>query len=131
MIYLVPYAMDVGFSPYKASALATFGGIGNLLGNAIYPLVTRRLSVTKALYISTFASFVALAANPLFSDTYTNYIGLSIITGAFGCGRGVSILCAYQIVKETTDEESRTNSIMWVCFAYSIGSVTTGFLSGE
>ncbi len=132
LIYLVPYAMDVGFSPYKSSALGTFGGIGNLLGNAIYPLVTHRLSVTKAVYISTSVSFIALAANPLFSDTvFANYIGLSIATVAFGSGRGVSVLCVYQIVTETTDEESRTNSIMWINVAYSVGSVTTGFLSGE
>ena len=132
LIYLVPYAMDVGFTPYKATALATFGGIGNFLGNAIYPLATRRLSANEVLYISTLVSCITLTANPLFSDTIIrNYTGLSITTAAFGCGRGVSILCAYQIVKEITDEESRTNSIVWVCVTYSAGAVTTGFLSGE
>ncbi len=131
-IYLVPYGMDVGFAPYKASALATFGGIGTVIGNSLYPLVTRRLSATKALYISTFVSFISLAANPLFSDVVTtNYIGLSIATVGFGCGRGISVLCVYQIVKEITDEESRTNSIMWINVTYSTGAISTGFLSGE
>ncbi len=132
LIYLVPYAMDVGFTPYKATALATFGGIGTLLGNAIFPWVTRRLSANKALYISTSVNCITLAANPLFSDILvTNYIGLSIATVAYGCGRGVSVPCVYQLAKEITDDESRTNSIMWINAAYSSGSIMTGFLSGK
>ncbi|XP_072025016.1 monocarboxylate transporter 11-like [Amphiura filiformis] len=33
LIYLVPHAENLGFSPYASSALATFGGIGNIIGS--------------------------------------------------------------------------------------------------
>ncbi len=67
VIYLVPYAMDVGFTPYKATALATFGGIGNLLGCAIYPLAIRRLSATTTLYnYFHFSHFYCTCSKPSF-----------------------------------------------------------------
>ncbi|XP_072020649.1 monocarboxylate transporter 6-like [Amphiura filiformis] len=129
LIYLVPYAMDTGFNPYKAASLATFGGVGNLLGNIIFPFAIRRFSINQTLYCSTFVSFVSLALNPLFS-TFKSYIGLIVSTAAFGCGRGIAVLCSYQIIKENTEEEKMTNAIMWICVSYSFGAIASGFLSG-
>jgi len=40
LIYLVPYAVEKEVNPYKAAALATFGGTGNLIGNGLFPLIT-------------------------------------------------------------------------------------------
>ena len=39
MMYLVPQARNVGFEPYDAAMLATVGGIGFVVGTAIFAIL--------------------------------------------------------------------------------------------
>ena len=44
LIYLVPHALEIGFSSTASSALATCGGIGNLVANILYPIIRLKFS---------------------------------------------------------------------------------------
>lgn len=129
LIYLVPYAMDIGFYPYKASSLATFGGVGQLLGNFVFPFAIRLLNSRHILYLSSFVLFVALMVAPLASALYS-YTGLLFSSLAFGVGRGVGVLAFYQDCKKTLDHSQMTNAVMWFHVFYSIGAIFSGFFSG-
>ena len=129
LIYLVPFAMDVGLSSYRAVSLSSYGGFGNLVGNTLYPLLTRRYSSNQIMLFSTFITFFALLVYPLFS-TFDSYTGLTFVSVVFGCGRGVAIVCLFQIIKDYVEGVQATNAVMWVCVSYSIGAILSGFLSG-
>ena len=130
LIYLVPYGLEVGLEPYKASSLATFGGMGQLLGNLIFPFVIRTLNSRHVLYLSTLLSFLALMGDPLASAFYS-YTGLISSSFAFGHGRGIAVLAFYHDCKETIDPSQMTNAVMWFHVFYSIGAILSGFLSGK
>ena len=129
LIYLVPFAKDIGFPSYKAVSLASYGGVGNLLGNILYPLLTRRFSANQILFSSTFINVLAVLAHPLCSK-FASYIGLVLASIVLGCARAVGTLCLYQLIKEGIEEDQRINAIMWTYVAHSIGSIISGFLSG-
>ena len=129
LIYLVPFAVDVGLPSYKAVSLSSYGGFGNLFGNLLYPLLSGRFSSNQILFFFTFNGFLALLVYPFFSAS-NSYIGLVFASIVFGCARGVAVVCAYQIIKKRVDEDQATNSVMWINFSHSIGSILSGFLSG-
>ena len=129
LIYLVPFAVDLELPSYKAVSLSSYGGVGNLLGNILYPLFTRRFSSNQIMLFFTFISFLALLVYPLFS-AFDSYIGLVFASIAFGFARGVGMLCLYQIIKEGVEGDRATNAVMWTCVAFSIGAIFSGFLSG-
>ena len=66
LIYLVPFAMDVGLPSCKAVSLSSYGGVGNLLGNKLKPLLTRRFSSNQIMLFFTFICFLAFLVYPLF-----------------------------------------------------------------
>ena len=129
LVYLVPFAVDIGFPSYKAASLSTYGGIGNLLGNLIYLLLARKFSSNQSLICSTIIGSVALAFFPLFS-TVDSYVGLLFASIVFGFMRGVAILSLFQIVRDGSGDGQTTNAVMWTFMSYSVGSVFSGFLSG-
>ena len=130
LIYFVPHGEDVGFSPYEASFLATGGGIGNLIGALIFPLAGKFLSGKNILYLSTLITCLSLGLDPIMAELQS-YVGLMI--SSFGVNFGFAVTdCA--IFKETVaevKEDDVSNAINWLFVGYSIGSVTTGFLSGK
>ena len=129
LIYLVPFAVDVGLPSYKAVSLSSYGGFGNLLGNVLYPLLTGRFSNNQILFFFTFNGFLALLVYPLFS-AFDSYIGLVFASIVFGCARGVTVVCSYQLIKDGVEKDQATNATMWIYFSHSIGSILSGFLSG-
>ena len=129
LIYLVPFAMDVGLPSYKAVSLSSYGGVGNLLGNILYPLLTRRFSSNQIILFFSVISFLTLLVYPLFS-AFDSYIGLVFVSIVFGCARGVTVVCSYQLIKEGVEKDQATNAVMWICVSHSIGAILSGFLSG-
>ena len=129
LIYLVPFAMDVGFPSYKAVSLASYGGVGNLLGNILYPLLTRLISTNQILFSFTFVNVTAVMFHPLCSKI-DSYIGLVLASIVLGCARAMAVLCSYQLIKNGIKEDRRINAIMWIYVAHSTGSILSGFLSG-
>ena len=129
LIYLVPFAVDVGLPSYRAVSLSSRGGVGNLLGNILYPLLTRQFFSNQILVFSTFLSFFALLVYPAFSK-FDSYIGLVSASIVFGCARGLSLLCMYQIIKEGVEGDRATNAVMWTLVTFSFGAISSGFLSG-
>ena len=129
LIYLVPFAVDVGLPSYKAVSLSSYGGFGNLLGNILYPLLTKRFSSNQIILFFSVISFLAILVYPPFS-VFDSYIGLVFASIIFGCARGVATLCMYQITKEGVEGDRATNAVTWLCVSHSIGAILSGFLSG-
>ena len=130
LIYLVPFAVTLEIPPYEAASLATFGGVGQLFGTLIFPLLTRKFSNTNILYLTSLLMCLALMLNPLFSILHS-YVGLICSAVGFGLGRGSGLLANLQIAKENSAESDKmTNVFTWLNVAYSVGSISSGFLSG-
>ena len=131
LIYLVPFAVTLEIPPYEAASLATFGGVGQLFGTMIFPLLTRQLSNANILYLTSLLMCFALLLNPLFSILHS-YAGLICSAVGFGLGRGSGLLANLQIAKENSAKSDKmTNVFTWLNVAYSVGSISSGFLSGK
>ena len=129
LIYIVPFAVNIGLPSYQAAFLGTCGGIGTLLGNIVFPFMNRRFSSGHILYLTAVTCCLSLASNPLFAS-FHSYIGLVFSSAAFGLGR-TGVLTGFQIVKENIDADHLTNAYMYLTMAYSVGAILSGFLSGK
>ena len=130
LIYLVPHAEDLGFSPYVASALATAGGVGNLAGCCAFPLLAKVLSAKSMLFMFHFIAFVSLGLDPIFS-IQPFYFGLMSSAFMLNFAHGV-FGCAYiKECKNIVDESRLHGFTNWSYVAYGIGSILSGFISGK
>ena len=130
LIYLVPHAEDLGFSPYTASTLATAGGFGLLMGSFAFPLLAKVLSSKSMIFIFHFIAFVALAIDPLFSIG-PFYFGL--ISDSFVLNFAhTAYVCAFNKESVRIVPESRVHSFFNLTYVpYGIGSILSGFTSGK
>ncbi|XP_072025020.1 uncharacterized protein [Amphiura filiformis] len=130
LIYLVPHAEDLGFSPYASSAIATLGGIGSVVGSCIFPLFTKVFSTEVIIIVANILVFFSFAVDPIFSALYT-YFGLTL--ASFGVNFGMA-LCGCCICKELSSvvtEDVYTTALNWIYVGYALGSLCSGFLSGK
>ena len=129
LIYLVPHAEDLGFSPYSASALATAGGVGNLVGSCAFPVLSKVLSSKNMIYIFHFLASLSLAIDPIFSlGPY--YIGLMASSFLLNFANGVWGCAFNKLCAEVFPESRYHGSLNWAFFNYGIGSLISGFISG-
>ena len=129
LIYLVPHAKDLGFSPYAASALATSGGVGNLVGSCAFPIVSKVFSSKRMIYIFHLLASVSLAIDPIFSlGPY--YTGLMASSFLLNFANGVWNCAINKVCAEVLPKSSYHSSLNWAFFNYGIASVISGFISG-
>ncbi|XP_072027746.1 monocarboxylate transporter 13-like [Amphiura filiformis] len=129
LIYVVPHALELGFTPYKASIVATAGGIANLLGNSLYPFLATFLSNKALLYISICFIAVSYLLDPV-ASSYPSYIGLILCAIAFGVGTGLKSNTIYAMFNDAIDEEQLINAVGMGCAMYGLMSVISGFVCG-
>ena len=129
LIYLVPYAEDLGFSPYAASALATAGGVGNLAGSCVFPILSKVLSSKGMIYIFELLASVSLAIDPILSlGPY--YTGLMASSFLLNFANGIWNCAFNKVCAEVLPESSYYSSLNWAFFNYGIASLMSGFISG-
>lgn len=130
LIFLVPHALDVGFTPYNATAVATAGGVGNTVGNCVYPLLCKVMSNKAILYTSVCVLAASLALDPVASSFYS-YAGMVACSFVYGFARGVMVTTWYVMVNDVVDNEAQmVNALGWSFGAYGVMSLLGGFLSG-
>ena len=130
LIYVVPHALDIGLSPYKASTVATVGGIGSLVGNLAYPLLCKIVSNTVLLYLSISAMSAALALDAMASLQHS-YAGMVACSFMYSLARGVQVTAWTVALNDVVDNEARmVNAIGWSFGAYGFMSILGGSVSG-
>ena len=128
-IYLVPHALDIGYRSYDAALLSTVGGLGHLVGCAIFPLVAKVLSNKQIMYGTTILSSVALLLDPM-SAVYHSYAGLMVSCVTVGICRAIIFVVLFKIINEEIHNDIKTTVISWIYFFECCGSLLSGFLSG-
>ncbi|XP_072025018.1 monocarboxylate transporter 13-like [Amphiura filiformis] len=129
LIYLVPHAEDLGFSPYASSAIATFGGIGSLIGSCIFPLLTNVLSTKVLIIMANILVFFSLAVDPIFSALHT-YFGLTLASFGVNVGNALWGCCVCKEMSTVVTKDVYTTALNWTYVGYALGSLCSGFLSG-
>ena len=130
LIYLVPHAEDLGFLPYTATALATIGGVGNIIGSCVFPLVATKISTKSLLYISNLLVFLSLVIDPVLSLKRT-YAGLVVASFIMNVGEAMGACALLQELYKVVDLASFTSASNYLWVSYSFGSLCSGFLSGR
>ena len=130
LIYVVPHALDVGFTPPMASLVATVGGIGSLVGSGLFPTLGRIMSNKAQLYLSICVMSTSLAADVV-AISLVSYFGMITCSAVYGAARGTLITAMYAVVNDTTEEEKVINAIGWFFAAYGLTSILGGFLCGK
>ena len=129
LIYLVPHAEDLGFSPYAATALATVGGFGNLVGSCVFPLAVTIISNKSLIYISNLLVFLSLVIDPVLS-LKRSYVGLVVASFMMNVGEALDGCSMFKEVYTVVDRASLTSASNFMFVSFSLGAICSGFLSG-
>ncbi|XP_072027999.1 monocarboxylate transporter 12-like [Amphiura filiformis] len=129
LIYIVPHALDLGFSPYEASMVATLGGIGNLVGNCLLPLLGKLLSNQVQLYSSVTVISCSFVLDYV-ASYFFSYFGVVTCSIIYGLARGIMTSSCYAILVDVLDENQMINAIGWLYAGYGFSSLLSGFVCG-
>ncbi|XP_072027312.1 monocarboxylate transporter 12-like [Amphiura filiformis] len=129
LIYFVPHCEEVGFTLFESSLLATVGGVGNLLGCIVFPVAASMLPGNVLLYLSALISFLALVTDPVMANI-KSYVGLAVSSFAVNVGFAVSDCAIFKETVEVVEDGDVSNAVNWLFVGYSVGSVSSGFISG-
>ncbi|XP_072044745.1 uncharacterized protein [Amphiura filiformis] len=105
------------------------GGVGNLAGAIAFPIAAKYLSGKTTFYISTLITTAAFAADPVMSMSHS-YFGIMGSSFAVNFGSAVTFCCLYKELVVVVEEEKLSNGVSWLFIGYSIGAISSGFLSG-
>ena len=130
LIYVVPHALDIGFSPYMSSVVATVGGIGSLVGNCLFPVLGKIMSSKAQLYVSLCVIATSFAADVV-AINLVSFTGIITCSVAFGFARGTLTTAMYAIINDTTQEDKVINAMGWFYAVYGLASILGGFLCGK
>ena len=130
LIYLVPHAEDLGFSPYAATTLATVGGIGNFVGSCAFPLVSTKISNKSLIYISNIVVFLSLVVDPILS-LKSSYSGLVVASFIMNAAEAMDACAIFKETYNVVDLTSFTFASNFIYVSCSLGVVCSGFLSGR
>ena len=130
LIYQVPHALDSGFQPHEASAMATVGGIGHIVGNIVYMLQLKVMTNKNIVYSSTIMASLSLLLDPFFTATHS-YSGLLMMSFATNVGSAAFNCAGTKYIMDIVEPNSRVNSINWSFACYSVGSILSGCVSGK
>ena len=129
LIYLVPHAEDLGFSPYAATSLATFGGLGNLIGSCVFPLVATIISNKSLIYVSNLLVFLSLVIDPVLS-LYHSYVGFVVASFIMNVGEALDGCSIFKEAYNVVDRANFTSASNFMFVGFSLGAICSGFLSG-
>ena len=129
LIYVVPHAEQKGLITYRATSLATAGGLGNVLGKlTVPPLMDRKvISPITVISLGLLMSGGSLVLDFFFTDVYT----LVILSASFGYGFGVSSLALFVVVKDVAGPPNLPKALPWLTLVSAIGRLLAGFLTGK
>ena len=130
LIYLVPHAEDLGFSPYAATALATVGGFGNLVGSFAFPLIATIVSNKSLIYISNLLVFLSLVIDPVLS-LKRSYVGLVVASFMMNVGEALDGCSIFKEAYYVVHHASFTSASNFMFVGFSLGAICSGFLSGK
>ena len=130
VIYLVPRAQAYGILEYKATSLATAGGVGNLVGKISVPiLIDQKLAQSKTvLFIGLVLSGISLVVDSFLTNYYIFLVANAVL---FGATTGASILCIFVLVKEVVGPGKLHKAMPWVFVVSGTGRLLAGFLVGK
>ncbi|XP_072044967.1 monocarboxylate transporter 13-like [Amphiura filiformis] len=129
VIYFVPHCQNLGFLPFDSAFLATMGGVGNLAGAITFPVAAKYLSGKAILYIAALITTLAFAADPVMSMSHS-YFGIMGSSFGVNFGFAVTFCCLYKELIDVVDDKKLSNAVSWLFVGYSMGAISSGFLSG-
>jgi predicted MFS family arabinose efflux permease len=130
LIYLVPHSLDTGFQPYQASTIATFGGVGHLVGSLSFLLVVQKLSKQKIIYLSICLASLSLGIDPLLTASHA-YVGLMLTSFTLNMGMSWNACVLYSTLGGIVEEDEYCSAVNYLFAMYSMGSLASGFFTGK
>ncbi|XP_072035525.1 monocarboxylate transporter 12-like [Amphiura filiformis] len=129
-IYLVPYAISIGISDFKASLLMLFYGVF---------IVVARLSPIgwivdkKVISASTLGgiSFLILGCMGIFTPFVRTFTHLVVVSAGYGIFQGIGTPMYIIVIAESPgDKEKAKGALAWYIIAYGLGSLISIFIAG-
>ena len=127
IIYIIPHAEEKQLTPSTAVLLGTIGGIGNILGKLLYPVLKMFISNKSILYLTCVVCAVSLALDPLLNS----FIGLAVSSSIYALSVGMLFTAGIAIMYEVIDNDDMIDAFSWFYFAYGTASMTGCFTSGK
>ena len=130
VIYVVPHVIEVGFTPYEASLVATIGGFASFVAKIMHPLTKMIFSSKVQIYVSTFMVASSFAFDAL-ASSYLSYLGLVACAVGVGAANGMISTAVYPILNDAIDDDQMISAVGWCYAIYGLASVLSGFTCGK
>lgn len=130
IIYLIPNALEKGLSAYQSTALATVGGVSQLIGLVLSGLLidSMLISGNMVCLVGLISAGISFALNPWSNG----YFSLMINSFVFGCAVASVGVCLLTRVKNISDGSSSVSITIWseLFLAGAFGRLVSGTLTG-
>ena len=129
VIYIVPRAIDIGVAPFKATLVATVGGVGDAVGKLL-PGIVKYCVVVSTMTIWILGMSI-MTVSLILSVVFPTYAGMMVLAFFQGLGLGMSHSLLNVVFKEMFGTEQLVNVMGWVrCFS-GVGRFLGGFVPGK
>ncbi|XP_022087604.1 monocarboxylate transporter 12-B-like isoform X2 [Acanthaster planci] len=127
-LFVIPQGIELGFGEVPSAVLATFGGIGSLVGRSVHgPLVDYGLIKSSTLFVISSLVFAASTlTNPL---VVQSYFALAFLCTIAGFAMGILYPMMFVLVREVTGDQ-HLSAFSWLFVSLSAGELAGGVLAG-
>ncbi|XP_022110734.1 monocarboxylate transporter 13-like [Acanthaster planci] len=127
-LFLIPQGIELGFGDRPAAFLATYGGLGSLVGRLGHGTAVDRglIKASTLLALSALLFAVTCGLNPLATSSYTTLAIYAVVSGiAIGA---IYPLC-FVVMREITGDQ-QTSAYSWLFLSHGGGQLLGGFFAG-
>ena len=128
-LYLIPQGVELGFGDSPSAFLATFGGLGSLIGRLGHGIpIDRGLIQSSSLFI--IACLVFAASNMLDPLCVSSYPAIAGIASVSGVAMGLIYPLTFVLMRDITSER-HMSAFGWLFVTHGAGQVLGGILAGR
>ena len=128
-LFLIPQGVELGYGESHAAFLATFGGLGSIIGRLSHGIfIDRGILGASSLFVLASAVFaVSTFLNPLAVSSYAALAALATLSGVTV---GIIYPLTFVLMREIVGDQ-HTSAYGWLFTSQGTGELLGGFCGGE
>ncbi|XP_038054272.1 monocarboxylate transporter 2-like isoform X1 [Patiria miniata] len=127
-LFLIPQSLELGFGDKPSAFLATYGGLGALVGRVGHGSIVDSglIKASTLLALSSLVFAVCCGLNPLATSSYD---AIAILATISGIAIGAIFPLCFVVMREITGDQ-QTSAFSWLFLSHGGGQLLGGFLAG-
>ncbi|XP_038053871.1 monocarboxylate transporter 13-like [Patiria miniata] len=127
-LFLIPQGLELGFGDEPSAFLATYGGLGALIGRLGHGFLVDcgLIKASSLLALSSLVFSVCCGLNPLATSSY---VAIAVLATVSGIAIGAIYPLCFVVMREITGDQ-QTSAYSWLFLSHGGGQLLGGFFGG-